>query len=84
MCVGVLTMIGCLDAVGSLGGILMCCNKRVVAIKDSWIGCFSVSLLVKDLINNASWIVTAVYGSNDSSLRRNFWGELEYSRRKWY
>lgn len=36
------------------GGILLCYNKRVLAIKDEWVGSFSVSVLVEDLTNSSS------------------------------
>lgn len=73
----------CLDVVGASGGILLCCNKRVLNIKDSWIGSLSVSALVEDLNNNFSWIISSVYGSKDSNVRANFWSELHYIRGRW-
>lgn len=55
----------CLDAVGSSGGIILCCNRRALVIKDRWIEDFSVSALVMDLASNCTWIITFVYGPND-------------------
>lgn len=73
----------CLDAVGSYGSILLCSKKRVFAIKDEWVGSFSMLVLLKDPTNNSSWIVTLVYGPNDSSIRGNFWSELDYIHSRW-
>lgn len=71
-----------LDAEGSSGDILLCCNRRVLSIKDERVGSFSMSALV-DLSNNSPWIVTSVYGPNDRSLRGNFWSELDNIHSRW-
>lgn len=68
---------------GPSGGIILCCRRRVLVIKDSWIGDFSVSALVEDLVNNCNWIVTSVYGPNDRRLSGNFWSELDSIRNRW-
>lgn len=71
----------CLDALGSSRGIILCCNRRALVIKDRWIEDFSVSALVMDLASNCTWIITFVMAQM-TSLRRNFWSELDSIRNR--
>lgn len=73
----------CRDSVRSQGGILVCCNRRTPAIKESWVDEFSVTAKVEDLVSNYSWIISSVYGPNDRGLRDNFWRELDSIRNRW-
>lgn len=73
----------CCEVVGSSGGILVMWNKGVLIKKDQWVGTFLAFVLLEEASSNNTWIVTSVYGPNDSSLRDSFWSELDSNRNRW-
>ena len=60
------------DAVGAAGGLLLMWDTRSVTVLDSWHGAFSHSVLVEDQTNNSKWLLTSVYGPNNSQRRVEF------------
>lgn len=62
----------CLDAVDSVGGILLLWDSRSTKVLDSWKCKSLVSAWVEDLANNSKWIITSVYGPNPSTRRIDF------------
>lgn len=56
----------CGDAVGSVGGILVVWSSRSFLFKDRWVGTFVILVLLEDLTNNSVWLVSSVYGPNNS------------------
>lgn len=67
---------------GSAGGLCYC-RTHSVKILNSWSDVFSVSVLVDDLSNKSKWLITYVYGHNDSQRRKEFWKELDVIRGGW-
>eukprot|EP00268_Persea_americana_P001437 TRINITY_DN10442_c1_g1_i1.p1 TRINITY_DN10442_c1_g1~~TRINITY_DN10442_c1_g1_i1.p1 ORF type:complete len:115 (-),score=26.44 TRINITY_DN10442_c1_g1_i1:3-347(-) len=53
------------DAVGAAGRLLMW-DTRSVSVLNSWKDVFSLPVLVEDLENNSKWLLTSVYGQNNS------------------
>lgn len=71
------------DAVGAAGGSLLMWDTRSVSVLKSSKDVFSLSVLVEDLKNNSKWLLTSVYGPNDSQRRMEFWNELDMIRGRW-
>lgn len=72
-----------MDAVGTAGGVTLLWDCRHISIDAMWKGVFSVSVIMEDLEVKFRWLVTDVYGPNDSSRRREFWQELDGTRGRW-
>ena len=52
-------------------------DTRVYEKIDCVVGSFSVSILLKGVVDGFVWICTGVYGPNDASLRDALWAELD-------
>lgn len=72
-----------LDAVGATSGVILLWDIRQISVASMWKGVFSVSAVVEDLVAKFRWLVTSVYGPNDSSSKREFWRELDDTRGRW-
>ncbi|KAL4625272.1 hypothetical protein ACB092_05G013600 [Castanea dentata] len=72
-----------LDAVQSSGGVLLIWDKRVVEKLDVIVGQFSVSVLLRGVVDDFVWACSGVYGPNDNGQRPNLWGELSQVRARW-
>ena len=65
-----------LDAVQTLGGVLLIWDKRVFGKLDVIVGQFSVSVLLRGVVDDFVWACTGVYGPNDDGQRSILWEEL--------
>ena len=55
-----------LDAVQTLGGVLLIWDKRVIEKLDVIVGKFSISVLLRRVVDDFVWACTGVYGLNDN------------------
>ena len=58
-------------------------DSQSVKILKSSSDVFSVSVVVEDQYNKSKWLITSVYGLNDSQRRKEMWKELEVMRGRW-
>lgn len=58
-------------------------DSRKINILKSWRDVFSAPALVEDLSTKAKWLITSVYGPNDSQREKQFWKELDEVRGRW-
>ena len=65
-----------LDAVQTLGGVLLIWDNRVFGKLDVIVGQFSVSVLLRGVVDDFVWACTGVYGPNDDGQRSILWEEL--------
>ena len=65
-----------LDAVQSSGGVLLIWDKRVFEQLDIFVGQFSVSVLLRGVVDDFVWACTGVYGPNEDGQRATLWEEL--------
>ena len=72
-----------LDVVQSLGGVLLVWDKRVLEKLDVIVGQFSVSVLLRGVVDDFVWACTGVYGPNDDGQRSYLWEELLWVRARW-
>lgn len=73
----------CVDAVGSVGGILVVWTSRSFLFKDRWVATFVILVLFEDLTKNSVSLVSYVYGSNESRKRDLMWSELDSIHNRW-
>lgn len=64
-----------LDAEGSVGGILIMWNEDTIAVEDSILVVFSISLKIRYCQGFCGWVM-GVYGPSSSRNRDGFWKEL--------
>ncbi len=72
-----------LDAVGTAGGVLLLCDKRIVEKIDSFVGRFSVSCLWRGVCDGFTWVGTGLYGPTCDVTRQELWAELRGIRQMW-
>ena len=72
-----------LDAVHTVGGVLVTWDIMVFEKIDCVVGTFSVSILLKGVANGFVWICTGLYGPTDAGLRDALWAELNSVRARW-
>ena len=72
-----------LDAVQTSGGVLLIWDKRVFKMLDVIVGWFSVSVLLRGVVDDFVWACTGVYGPNDNGQRFTLWEELSQVRARW-
>ena len=60
----------------TLGGVLLIWDKRVFEKLDVIVGRFSVSVLLRGVVDDFVWACTGVYGPNDNGQRSTLWEEL--------
>ena len=65
-----------LDAVQTSGGVLLVWDKRVFEKLDVIVRQFSVSVLLRGVVDDFVWACTGVYGPNDDGQRSYLWEEL--------
>ena len=58
-------------------------DSQSVKILKSSSDVFSVSEVFEDQYNKSKWLITSVYGLNDSQRRKEMWKELEVMRGRW-
>ena len=58
-----------MDAIHTAGGVILSWDIRVYEKIDCVVGCFSVSILLKGVVDDFAWICTGVYGSIAAGLR---------------
>ena len=58
-------------------------GRRVFEKVDCVVGRFSVSILLKGVIDGFEWDCSGVYGSIEDSLRDAMWAELDNVRLRW-
>ncbi|KAJ9671078.1 hypothetical protein PVL29_027188 [Vitis rotundifolia] len=72
-----------LDASGSVGGVLVCWDKRSLEILDWEVGQFSISCKFRNVENGVVWVFTGVYGPFTKEERESLWFELGATRGLW-
>lgn len=67
-----------LPAVGSRGGILLAANADQYSVtpQPNLAGSYSLSVLITDLNDNSSWMMTRVYGPQDDAAKLMFIAEM--------
>lgn len=67
-----------LPAIGSRGGILLAANADHYSVspQPNLIGTYSISVLITDLNDNSSWMMTGVYGPQEASDKLLFIAEM--------
>jgi hypothetical protein len=65
-----------LPSVGMSGGILVGCDSSQFLLEQAMISSFSVTLMLKNRVDNTQWTFTSVYGHVYSSLKAQFCDEL--------
>ena len=71
-----------LDAVQSFRGVLLLWDKQVVEKIDVSVGRFSVSVLLRGVLDGFEWVCTGIYGPNADN-RAALWEELPRVRTRW-
>ena len=74
---------GALDAIHTVGGVILMWDKRVVERVDSVVESFSISVVLKGVLDGFEWICSGVYGLTDESLRDAMRAELDLVRSRW-
>ena len=72
-----------LDAIHTARDVLLMWDKRIFEKVECVVGSFSVSVLLKGVVNDFEWVYSGVYGPNDDSLSDSMWVELD-SMRSWW
>ena len=72
-----------LDAMQTSGGVLLIWDKRVFEKLDVMVGQFSVSVLLRGVVDDFVWACTGVYGPNDNGQQSTLWEELSQVRARW-
>ena len=72
-----------LDAIYTAGVVILAWDTRVYKKMDVLVGCFSISILFKGVVDGFDWICTGVYGPNVDGLRDALWIELDSMRERW-
>ena len=65
-----------MDASGSMGGILICWDKRTLEVLYLEVGQYSVSCRFRNVEDGFVWIFTGVYGPFIREERECLWEEL--------
>ena len=72
-----------MDAHGSVGGILICWDKRTLDVLEMEVGHFSISCRLRNMKDGLVWIFTGVYKSFSREERDCLWDELRTIRGIW-
>ena len=72
-----------LDAIQTSGGVLLVWDKRFFEKMDVIVGQFSVSLLLRGVVDDFVWACIGVYGPNDDGQRSCLWEELLWVWARW-
>ena len=65
-----------MDAVWSLGRVLLIWDKRDFEQLDIFVGQFSVNVLLRGMVDDFVWACTGVYSPNEDGQRAVLWEEL--------
>ena len=65
-----------LDALQTSGGVLLIWDKWVVEKIDVFVGQFSVSVILRGVMDGFEWVCTSLYGPNADHNRAALWKEL--------
>ena len=65
-----------LDAIQTFGGVLMLWDKREVEKVNVSVGLFSVSVLLRGVVDGFEWVYIGLYGPNADHYRAALWEEL--------
>lgn len=68
---------------GRSGGMLILWEKNIVDISDSIVADYTLSVLYMNKLDKFQWVLTSVYGPNNSVNRNDFWIELDTVCRYW-
>ena len=58
------------------GGVLLIWDKRVIEKLDVIVGKFSISVLLRGVVDDFVWACIGVYGPNDDGQQASLWEEL--------
>ena len=72
-----------LDAVQTVGGVLMMWDRRVLERLEIMMGSFSVSIRWQGVGDGFIWACSRVYGPNDNMARVQMWDELVGIQQYW-
>lgn len=61
-----------MDSVGSAGGIVLLWDAHKIQVVRSWVGCFFVDAVIKNLDQGHQWMITNVYGPVQHARRKEF------------
>lgn len=65
-----------LDATGTRGGLITAWNPSLFDCIDEWSGLFSLNILLKRKVDNATVLISNIYGPNCNTLKAAFFDEL--------
>ena len=74
---------GTLDAHGSVGGLLICWDKRTLEVLEMEMGNFSISYRLRNVEDGLVWVFTGVYEPFSKEDRDGMWEELGAIRGIW-
>jgi hypothetical protein len=63
-------------AIGLSGGIIIGCDGSQFILENTIVSAFSVTLMLKNRVDDAKWTFTYVYDPVNASLKGQFWEEL--------
>ena len=72
-----------LDAINTVGGILLMWDSRVVEKIDAAMGHNSVSCYWHGLVDDFNWVCSGVYGPHMEESRQQCWEGLSFIRQHW-
>ena len=72
-----------LPAVGTVGGVLLLWDRRILEKLDNVVCQFSVSWLWKGVSDGLEWVGTGLYGPTNDESWHELWDELRNVRKKW-
>ncbi|KAM3730327.1 hypothetical protein ACB098_12G079000 [Castanea mollissima] len=72
-----------LDAIHTAGGFWLAWDRRVFEKVDYFVGRFSVSVLLKGVVDGFQWVCSGVYGPTVDSTRNEMRVELDSKRSRW-
>ena len=72
-----------MDAVQTSGGVLLIWDKKVFEKMDVIVGQFSVSVLLRGVVDDFVWAYIGVYGPNDDGQQSFLWEELLRVQARW-
>ncbi|XP_026459700.1 uncharacterized protein LOC113360403 [Papaver somniferum] len=70
-------------SLGNSGGMLILWDRDFLEVSDSLVGDYTLSILCTNKNDNFQWVLTNVYGPNNSVERTEFWLELDNVCRYW-
>lgn len=71
------------QSVGNSGGMLILWDRDFLEVSDSLVGDYTLSILCKNKNDNFQWVLTNIYGPNNSVERTEFLLELDNVCRYW-